>query len=95
MNAIAWLGTSIASCIVMFKAWQNLIATPRLSAKRAALFSSLLWFASALAVPLATLVLVPAAGLWLWLLVALATNGLLMMAVDGLLSRRKHSGARS
>ena len=95
MNAIMWWGAAIVSCIVMFKAWQNLIATPRLSAKRAALFSTLFWFASALAVPLATFMLVPAAGLWIWLLVALATNGVLMMGVDGLLSRRKHSSARS
>ena len=93
MNAIMWWGATIVSCIVMFKAWQNLIATPRLSAKRAALFSSLFWFASALAVPLAALMLVPTAGLWIWLLVALATNGLVMMGVDSLLSRRKHSGS--
>jgi len=96
MNAIAWLSTSIISCIVMFKASQNLIATPRLSAKRAALSSSLFWFASALAAPLATFLLVPTAGLWIWLLAALATNGLLMMGVDGLLSRRRHfSSTRS
>jgi hypothetical protein len=31
--------------------------------------------------------LVPAAGPWIWLLVALATNGLLMMGLDSLLSR--------
>lgn len=89
MYAIMWWGATIVSCIVMLKAWQNLIATPRLSVKRAAVPSALVWFALALAVPLATFVLLSAAGRWTWLLVALATNGLLMMGVDGLLSGRK------
>jgi hypothetical protein len=87
MNAIMWWGAATVSCIVMFKAWQNLIATRRLRAKRA-IYASLFWFASALSVPVATFLLVPAAGPWIWLLAALATNGLLMMGLDGLLSRR-------
>jgi hypothetical protein len=87
MNAIMWWGAATVSCIVMFKAWQNLIATRRLRAKRA-IYASLFWFASALSVPVAPFLLVPAVGPWIWLLAALATNGLLMMGLDGLLSRR-------
>jgi len=86
MNAIMWWGAAIVSCIIMFKAWQNLIATRRLSTKRA-VYAPLFWFSLALAVPVATFMLVPAAGPWIWLLVALATNGLLMMGLDSLLSR--------
>jgi hypothetical protein len=86
MNAIMWWGAATLSCIVMFKAWQNLIVARRLRAKRA-VYASLFWFASALAVPVATFMLVPAAGPWVWLLTAVATNGLLMMGLDSLLSR--------
>ena len=35
----------------------------------------------------ATWMLVPAAGLWVWLLVALAANGILMIGVDRVLTR--------
>ena len=87
MNAIMWCAAAIVLCIVMSKAWQNLIATRRLRTKRT-IYACLFWLSAALAVPVATFILVPAAGLWIWLLAALATNGLLMMGVDGLLSRR-------
>lgn len=87
MNAILWWGAATVSCIVMFKAWQNLIDTRSVRAKRA-IYPSLLWFASALGVPVATYILVPAAGPWIWLFAAWAMNGLLMMGVDSLPSRR-------
>jgi hypothetical protein len=86
MNAILWWGAATVLCIVKFKAWQNLIATRRFWPKHA-IYTSLFWFAAALAVPVATFMLVPAAGPWIWLLVALAMNGLLMMGADSLLSR--------
>lgn len=86
MNAILWWAAAIVSCVVMFKAWRNLIVTRRLRAKGST-YASLFWFSAALAVPVATFMLVPAVGPWIWLLVALATNGLLMMGVNGLRSR--------
>ncbi len=87
MNAIWWWGAATVSCIVMFKAWQNLIGTSRVRAKRT-FYPSLFWFASALGVFVVTYMLVPSAGPWIWLFAALAMNGLVMMGVDSLLSRR-------
>jgi hypothetical protein len=71
----------------LLKAWHNLISTRRMKTNRGwHLF--ILWFAAALTVPIATLLLIPAAGPWVWLLAALATNGLVMMGFDSVPSRR-------
>jgi hypothetical protein len=89
MNAVWWSAIAI-SLVVLCGAWHNLITQRGPRAKRV-VYGSVVWFSSALGLPLATKVLVPSAGPWTWLLVALAANGLLMIWVDGLLwNNKKH-----
>jgi hypothetical protein len=85
MNAVAWWSAVAISLGVLCGAWHNMIARRRLRGKRA-IYAPVLYFASALGLPLATWILVPAAGPWVWLLVGLASNGFLMLGVDDLLS---------
>jgi hypothetical protein len=86
MNAVAWWGAVAISFAVLCGAWRNMVAQRRLRGRRA-IYVSALYFALALAPPIATWMLVPAAGPWVWLLVALAANGLLMIGVDRVLTR--------
>ena len=86
MNAVAWWCAVAISFAVLCGAWRNMVAQRRLRGRRA-IYISVLYFVLALALPFATWMLVPAAGLWVWLLVALAANGILMIGVDRALTR--------
>jgi hypothetical protein len=86
MNAVAWWSAVAISFAVLCGAWRNMVAQRRLRGRRA-IYISVLYFVLALALPLATWMLVPAAGLWVWLLVGLAANGILMIGVDRALTR--------
>jgi hypothetical protein len=86
MNAVAWWCAVAISFAVLCGAWRNMVARRRIRGRRA-IYISVLYFVLALALPLATWMLVPAAGLWVWLLVALAANGILMIGVDRALTR--------
>jgi hypothetical protein len=85
MNAVAWWSALAISFAVLCGAWRNMVKQRRLRG-RCAICAAALYFAMALALPLATLMLVPTAGPWVWLLVALGTNGLLMIGVDRVLA---------
>jgi hypothetical protein len=86
MNAVAWWCAVAISFAVLGGAWRNMVAQRCLRSRRA-IYVSGLYFVLALALPLATWMLVPAAGRWVWLLVALAANGILMIGVDRALTR--------
>jgi hypothetical protein len=86
MSAVAWWCAVAISFAVLGGAWRNMVAQRRLRSRRA-IYVSGLYFVLALALPLATWMLVPAAGRWVWLLVALAANGILEIGVDRALTR--------
>jgi hypothetical protein len=86
MSAVAWWCVLAISFAVLGGAWRNMVAQRRLRSRRA-IYVSALYFVLALALPLATWMFVPAAGRWVWLLVALAANGILMIGVDRALTR--------
>jgi len=86
MNAVAWWIAVAISFVVLCGAWRNMVAQRRLKGRRA-IYILALSFILALALPFATWMLVPAAELWVWLLVALAANGILMIGVDRALTK--------
>jgi hypothetical protein len=86
MNAVAWWSAVAISLAVLCGAWRNMVAQRRLRGRRA-IYISALFFVFARVFPLVTWMLVPAAGPWVWLLVALAANGVLMIGVDRALTR--------
>jgi hypothetical protein len=86
MNTVAWWSAVAISFAVLFGAWRNMVAQRRLRGRRA-IYMSILYFLLTLALLLATWMLVPAAGRWVWLLVALAANGVLMVGLDRALTR--------
>jgi hypothetical protein len=85
MNAVAWWSAVAILFAVLCGAWHNMVSRRCLRGKRA-IYAPVLYFASAVGLPLATLFLARTAGPWIWLLVALGANGLLMLGVDSLLS---------
>jgi hypothetical protein len=87
MNDISWWGAVLLSALVVVRAWQNLFRAncPRLKRR---IYLAVFWFTMALGLPICTILVVPLVNRWAWLLVALATNGFLMMACDCLFARR-------
>ncbi|HEY2684622.1 MAG TPA: hypothetical protein VGI93_13990 [Steroidobacteraceae bacterium] len=86
MSASIWWVSVVLTLLVVLKAWQNLLTTRRTQRKRRILVSAL-WFSLAICLPICALIIVRLANRWVWLLVAIATNGLLMMGCDCLLKR--------
>jgi hypothetical protein len=86
MSAIIWWVTVSFAILLAFKAWQNLLRADRPRSKRR-IYVSAFWIVVALCLPICAVLIVPPENRWAWLLVALATNSLLMMGCNCLLAR--------